>query len=251
MNRRHEQSDGSKNKRRVLHGYRQEGKRYIPPFLQHMPIMTESRWMDDRVPELIWIALLIHVFGIQEGTAIALCVAKAAASCDRIGKKAFAAASDYVELGDEQERCIRSAVGQEEMLDKASQGLAALIHNYPDFPLAFLSNPGRRIDDSPGSMLTDLTESVANISDRQSESGIYAQAAVVYIFFVNGQLQVAPHVGLANLPAIEEYPNTEESLRVAASVRSAVVGLLTRDVPSDWPCSFWNQGRSLGPCEVE
>ena len=250
MRRRSEDNDVSKNKRRVLQGYRQEGKRFIPPFLQHMP-MTESSWMDDRVPELIWIALLIHVFGLKEGTAIALSVAKAAAKCDRTGKKAFAATSDYVELSDEQRHCVRSLMSEEKMLDKAGQGLAALIHNYPDCPLAFLSNPGCRKDDSPSSTLEDLREAVANISDRQNQPGIYAQAAVVYIFFVNGRLQVAPHVGLANLPAIEEHPNTEESLRVAASVRSAVTGLLTRDILSDWPRSFWNQGRSLGPCEVE
>ena len=67
-------SGDSGNKRRVLRDYRQEGKRFIPPFLQHMPIMTESRWMDDRVPELIWIALLNHIFGPKVGTAIALSV---------------------------------------------------------------------------------------------------------------------------------------------------------------------------------
>ncbi len=250
MNRKHEGSDRPKNKRRVLQGYRQEGKRFIPPFLQHMSNMTESRWLDNRVPELIWIALLIHVFGVKEGTAIALCVAKAAANCDRTNKRAFAAASDFVDLNDEQKYCIRSVVGKEKMLDKADQGLAALVHNYPDFSLAFLSNSGCRVDDPLSSTLKDLAESMANIGNRQSQAGIYAQAAVVYIFFVNGHLKVAPHVGLANLPAIEDYPNTDESLRVAASVRSIAIGLLARDTPSDWPRSFWNQGRSLSPCEV-
>ena len=250
MNRSREDNDRSSNKRRVLQGYRQEGKRFIPPFLQHMP-MTESSWMNDRVPELIWIALLIHVFGLKEGTAIALSVAKTAAKSDRTAEKAFAAASDYVELSDKHRRCIRSALSEDGMLHKASQGLATLIHNYTDFPLAFLSNPANGQDDSSGSTLADLRETIANVSDRQSQAGIYAQAAVVYIFFVNSRLQVASHVGLANLPAIEEYPNTDESLRVAASVSSGVTGLLTRDVPSDWRHSFWNRGRSLGPCEVE
>ena len=250
MGRASSNSGASGNRRRVLRDYRQEGKRYIPPFLQHMPIMTESRWMDDRVPELIWIALLIHVFGLKEGTAIALSVAKAATKCDPTAKQAFAAASDYGALSNEQTHCVQSTLNKGGMLDKACQGLAALIHNYPDCPMAFLSNPGRSKDDSPGSTLEDLREAIDNISDRQSQPGIYAQAAVVYIFFVNGRLQVAPHVGLANLPAVEEYPNTEESLRVAASVRSAVTGLLTGDTSSDWRRSFWNQGRSLGPCEV-
>ena len=246
MNRRREENDRSRNKRSVLQGYRQEGKRFIPPFLQLTP-MTENSWLDDRVPELIWIALLIHVFGLKEGTAIALSVAKAAAKCDQTAKKAFAAASDFVELSDEQRRCIRSALSQEGMLHKASQGLATLIHNYADFPLAFLSNPD---SDSSGSTLSDLRETIANVSDRQSQAGIYAQATVVYIFFVNDKLKVRSDSGLANFPAIEEYPTTDESLRVAAAVRSAVTFLLSHDIPPDWRNSFWNQGRSFGSCEV-
>jgi hypothetical protein len=207
--------------------------------------------MDDRVPELIWVAVLIHVFGLKEGTAIAASVAKAAAKCDRTAKKAFAAASDYVELSDEHRHCVRLALSEEGILDKASQGLATLIYNYTDFPLAFLSNPGSGKDDSLGSTLDDLRETISNISDRQSQASIYAQAAVVYIFFVNDRLKVAPHVGLANLPAIDEYPMTDESRRVAASVRSAVTFLLSHDIPANWRSSFWNQGRLLGDCEVE
>ena len=72
----------SKNRRRVLRDYRQEGKRFIPPFLQHMRL-KESRWTDDRVPELVWIALLIETFGLEEGVAVAASVAKAAAKCDQ------------------------------------------------------------------------------------------------------------------------------------------------------------------------
>ena len=246
MNQRREENDRSRNKRRVLQGYRQEGKRFIPPFLQLTP-MTENSWLDDRVPELIWIALLIHVFGLKEGTSIALSVAKAAAECDQTAKKAFAAASDYVELSDEHRRCIRSALNQEGTLHKASQGLATLIQNYTDFPLAFLSNPN---SDSSGSTLSDLRETIANVSDRQSQAGIYSQATVVYIFFVNDKLKVSPDSALANFPAIEEYPTTDESLRVAAAVKSAVTFLLAHDIQPNWRNSFWNQGRSLGSCEV-
>ncbi len=209
--------------------------------------MTESSWLDDRVPELIWIALLIHMFGLKEGTAIALSIAKAAAKCDKTAKKAYAAASDYMELSDECKRCIRLALGEEGMLQKASQGLATLTHNYTDFPLAFLSSTD---SDSSGSTLGDLEETITNVIDRQSRAGIYAQAAAVYIFFVNDKLRVPSNSALANFPAIEEYPTTDESRRVAAAVGSEVVGLLSHDILPKWRNSFWNQGRSFGSCEV-
>ena len=250
MSRTSEDGNESENRRRVLRGYRQVGKRFIPPMLQHMSL-TESSWMDDRVPELVWIGLLIRVFGVKEGTAVAASVAKAAAKCDQTAKRAFASVSDYVELSDEHKRCVRSVLNDEGMLAKARQGLAALIYNYPDFPLGFLVETAKASEDVSGSALDDLKGAIDDIRDREGHAGIFVQATVVYIFFINDRLKVAPHMGLANLPAIEEYPMTDESKRVAASVRSAVTGLLTWDIPSDWRKSFWNQGRSLGPCEVD
>ena len=249
MSPRSEGNNEPESKRRVLRGYRQEGKRFIPPFLQHM-ILTESIWMDDRVPELVWVALLLQVFGVNEGTAVAESVAKAAARCDQTTKRAYAATSAYTRLSDEQKQCVRSALSAEGTLEKARLGLAALIHNYTEFPLAFLTDPGRASEDSSGSTLDDLRAAIRNISDRQSHAGIFAQAAVVQIFSTNNVLTVRPGLSLANLPAIQSYPTTDESQRVAASVRSVVTGLLTWDISPDWRTSFWNQGRSLGPCEV-
>lgn len=206
--------------------------------------------MDDRVPELIWIALLMQVFGAQEGTAVAVSIAKAAAKCDQSTKRAFAATSDYAELSDEQKRCVQSALNTEGTLGRARQGLAALINQYTGFPLAFLGVPDGSNEDSSGSTLYDLREAIQNISSRQGDAGIFAQATVVYIFFINGMLKVPPGSGLANFTAIEEYPRTEESRRVASSIRSAVTGLLTWEVHPDWRNAFWNHGRSLGSCEV-
>ena len=45
--------------------------------------------MDDRVPELVWVALLNQVFGFREGAALAASIAKAAAQCDQTTEKAF------------------------------------------------------------------------------------------------------------------------------------------------------------------
>ena len=250
MSPRNEGCNEPKNERRVLRGYRQVGKRFIPPFLQHMS-PRETRWMDDRVPELVWVALLNQVFGFREGAALAVSIAKAAAQCDQTTEKAFAAASDYAALSEGQKQCIRSALSDEGKLEQASRGLEALIHHYPEFPLAFLADADKSSEYGAGSSLDDLKMTVGDISDREGRAAIFAQATTVYIFFINDRLKVAPHVGLANLPAIEEYPTSEESKRVAVSVRSAAASLLSQDIPTSWRNSFWNQGRTLGACEED
>ena len=249
MSRMNKGNDNSVNEQRVLRGYRRMGKRFIPPFLQHMSL-TESRWMDDRVPELIWIALLIQVFGLKRGTEIALKIAKSAAKCGQPTQKAFAAASDYTMFKTEHGGHLCLELMAAGVLEEARRGLAALIDHYPEFPLSFLGKPEKIAENAPVSTLDDLGETIVSINDREGYAGTFAQATVVCIYFANDQLKVFPNTGLSNFPAIEEYPMTEESLKVAASVRSAVTGLLAKGVSPDWRNSFWNQGRSLGPCEV-
>lgn len=48
---------GARN-RTPLHGHTQQGKTLLPPFLAKMPGMSPSSWMNDRLPEMIWAALL-------------------------------------------------------------------------------------------------------------------------------------------------------------------------------------------------
>ena len=250
MSRRAEDGHQPKAKRRVLEGYQQEGKRFVPPFLQHMGLL-ETRWMDDRVPELIWIALLIQVFGVQEGTAVAASIAKAAARCDQTAARAYAAASDYRELSREQKRCVRTTLQAENMYAKACQGLAALTNHYAEFPLTFLAEQNRRTKDASVSTLNDLRDAISNISDRLGYAGTFTQATAVYICILNNKCPIPPTSSLANFTAIEEYPVTDESHRVASAIRGVITILLTVETSSSWREAFWNQGRALGTCEVD
>ena len=207
--------------------------------------------MDDRVPEVVWIALLMHVFGAKEGTEVATAIAKITARCAPDQEKAFAAASDYSKLSERQKRCVRATLNSQLMLEKAQLGLAALTGNYPTFPLNFLGGAEVGIKNRLLSTLSDLSAVVSAISDRHGYRGTLAQATTVYIYFVNNKLNVAPGMSLANFRAMEAYPNTEESRTVAGSVRAAVTGLLAREKPPNWRADFWNRGREISSCEVK
>jgi len=79
------------------------------------------------------------------------------------------------------------------------------------------------------------------------------QATAVWIAFDSDKLKVASHLALADFPKIEEYPKTERSLQVAASIR-AVLNPMFSDTKwmasdTDWPIAFWNRGLEVEPCE--
>ena len=165
------------------------------------------------------------------------------------GEGAFGAVSDYASLTEDEQALIREALRSEGVLPKARLAFAVLIDHYPDCPFAFLVDlPGTAVS---GSTLTDLKQTISEITDRTSPAATYALTTFVYILLINGKLKVPPGAGFENLDAIRDYPETEESQKIAAMVRSVAITFLNKDKPSSWRESFWIRGRALEPCEVK
>ncbi len=80
------------------------------------------------------------------------------------------------------------------------------------------------------------------------------QATVVWLAFDAGLLKVHEGLALAQFPKIEEYPNTEISKKVGASIRGTLNMLFGKDHllsnAGKWSRYFWNRGLALAPCEV-
>jgi hypothetical protein len=84
-------------RRRVLEGHYQHGKRFVPPLLEYMHLI-ETPWLNDLLPELLWIALVNSRFGIKRGSELCVELAKAATSYAGSGQGAFAFMSEYGQL---------------------------------------------------------------------------------------------------------------------------------------------------------
>jgi len=80
-----------------------------------------------------------------------------------------------------------------------------------------------------------------------------AQATAVWLAFDCGRLKFSTGLALAEFPKIQDYPDTELSQRIAASIRSSLnqfFGELDMMASgSAWPVAFWNRGLELEPCE--
>ena len=71
------------------------------------------------------------------------------------------------------------------------------------------------------------------------------QANAIYVAFVTDKLKVQRGTALANFPAVEKYPETDESRLVASSIRATINGFfgemfLGKSTP--WARYFWNRG---------
>ncbi len=239
----------SRPQRRALADHRQDGKRFIPPLLQHLQL-AEVSWTRDLLPEVLWLAVLTESYGLARGAALALSVSIAAAGAEGGQSDLLPCfTSFYASLEDESRVRIVESLGSTSDLDDIRVSLRNLLGLYPECPLGFLLGTEVPQLEDPAQATAQIKGLIAQLLDRESQAATFAQANAIYVAFVVGGLVVAEGLALANFPAIAEYPNTEESERVASSTRAALNTFAAKPPGGAWTRHFWNRGLELEGCE--
>ena len=235
-------------RRRVLQDHRQRGKRFIPPFLDYGNL-DEVGWLEDLLPELVWIGLMNATFGVKRGEELCVELARAALACAEDTKHAYAFVSEYGILGPTEQECVVDRLADSGVLDHLNRGLAVLATYYPECPLAFLwSNIQRDVQEE--AILSTFKKLIVDLADRRDRPATFVQATAVSIYILNGKLKVFRDSGLADFTSIESYPETETSIKAASLIRAFINGLPGSPVLSaDWRNYLWNRGRELEPCK--
>jgi len=237
--------------RGVLSGHKKVGKTFVPPMRQ-LGDFQFVNWQSRIVPELVWMAELINRFDLIRAAELALGLARSAkqvlASQHGVW---FGAASAYCRLTTAMTYVMLGRLNEIGLLEELKHGLRTLAAFYPAFPLRLLYGDEKLAP--PGDTeLQKFKGRLAQLQDRTERVATFTQANGVYIAFDLGMLKVSPNISLANFPAIEAYPASEESKRIAAAVRSTVtsfVGHHHQRHATTWPVSFWNRGLELEGCE--
>jgi hypothetical protein len=233
----------------TLADHKKIGKKFVPPFIATLGPLLEVRWVNDLVPELIWIALLHEKHGLQAGADLARQLALAAVEArEKKPKKWFAAASAFADLKAAERGAILGTLHASNALSAIRDALRPLAALYNDCPLRFLFEGELPSDDA---MLPPFKGGLESMVDLWDSPATFVQATAVYIAFSTDVLEVMKGLALANFPAIEEFPNTEESKRVAGAIRSTVSmfeGQFKDAASSAWISHFWSRGLELEPC---
>jgi hypothetical protein len=85
--------------------------------------LTPTGWLDDLLPEMLWIALLNSRFGFKRGAELAVGLAKAAASCTSGAKGAFAFISEYGQLKPTEQDCVKMQLTNSGTLSQLNEAL--------------------------------------------------------------------------------------------------------------------------------
>ena len=236
---------------RVLGDHKRVKSKLITPFNDLLGPTRDVSWINTMMPELLWIALLHDAHGDRCAVEIVTRFTRAArAYASAFSNTVFAAAGKFSEFPEGALPTIMAGLDID-CANAMRTALAPLAAWYPAHPLnAIHALP---TPDPDRAMLEYLRRVVSRMYARSDRATMMPQATAIWLAFDSGRFKVSPDISLADFPKIEEYPMTELSQRIGASIRASLNQMFGEGqmMASDgrWPVAFWNHGLHLQACE--
>lgn len=244
--------DGPARRKQVLTDHEKRGKTLLPPLVAAMgDSFSPVSWLDDLVPELLWIQLLIDQLGLRTAVDLAGRMAEAVREQDPDAGAILVTVSDFSKLSDASWQALLSSLGDD--VDGLRRSLWPLVGMYPDCPL------GKAFDDSwrsanradPDAEIPYLKRVVRDVSAKTSDESTLLIATATYLWGLSGKLHFAGEMEPWDLNELTRDLSSPESKKIAASLRASVNvlgGRLSR-VDPEWLTYFWRQGLAISLCE--
>lgn len=233
----------------ILGDHKRKKSKLVTPFNDALGPMREVSWANTMIPELLWIALVQNAWGLRRGVEIITAFSRDLRASDPPHERViWAAAGKFEALPN---GVLGAIVEGRAYKDDLCAALAPLHAYYPAHPLRELVSAGSK---PPGARdLSILKRVIAELFDRDSTSATMVQATAIWLAFDADRLKVSPGLALAEFPRIEDYPSTEQSQRIASSIRAALNGMFGEvelmASGTNWPVTFWSRGLEIDPCE--
>jgi len=235
--------------KKILKGHKKVGKKFIPPAIQALENMVEVSYINQMLPELIWMGVLMEKHGYRKGIELAELLARKAFEVKTQEKVInFSICSKFEGLSEKSRRKILSDKEVISELNNFSEALSLIDVLYDHFPLSFLCQPPKNFDESE--LLGEFAHILAKYWDKFAQPASIMQANVIYIGVITGGMHFAE--GLApDLEAIFEAPQSEKALRAKSQARMGAMMHFMHyelEASNSWSRKFWNQGLNNSQC---
>lgn len=242
----------------VLNNHVRKRRKLIPPFLAAMgDTYSPFSWARDISPEAIWISLLVDRYGLKAGASLVVSLCKLA---EKIvpddATPSFCRFSAFLELTTDQKESIVAKLSYSEA-NKIKKALYPLHRVCPSHPLAFLY----KLDDQAlleKEVHPNINSHLNALYDRFSRESVLSAAVATYAAISQGRLLMPRELldkTIADLEAIDGYPDTEASKSAAGGFRAgapANFGQFGYEGPppthDEWLKTFWREIGMVGSC---
>jgi len=236
--------------KKVLPGYVQRKKKLISP-LNALDNIKSIGFVDDLLPELLWLGLINDHYGYIVGRDVLECMTTLEKSWTKLEKPLnFSLQSSYKELSDDQKSSILAAWAEKELLEKVQYAIAPLVLLYDDFALRFVGPPCSVVPEA--SLINRLERVVSSASDRYSTPGVMLYGALFMNNIMAGRMHISQEIDLPDFDAVIRDIDSAEGKRAASFLRaSAMAQMSFASPPGDWADRFWARSYELIPCSAK
>jgi hypothetical protein len=217
-----------------LSQHKQSGKLLNPPLLT-LPNMQPSSWIDDRLPELLWCALLVTQLDRELALEVFRRVAKRLEGKFQPNKRIDIGHTGLTELPGELATEIIELICSAPGAREALRPLLLL----DDLPL--LDQWRNGIGHNPAPSDWDVLRiAVGHVFGHQSQEATDCRWLRVLVMLVSGQLRLPDQESIRE---ILFYPDAGDQRKVRPSIRASEIGLANQPgAPArEWPSQFWQQ----------
>ncbi|MBP7861713.1 hypothetical protein KA183_08520 [bacterium] len=238
-----------KREHKVLEGYTKNGSKFS---LFPGNTITPVSYVESGIPELIWLALLQKEVGLKRAVEIVEKIASEFGSETDQEKPLLFLVTQLGNLNSEKQEKINQKLKSCDMLSDVEKSLSIFASIYEEFPLRWLTKPPSAEGDH--AWLQEFKSLLAELQDKTSVLAVQMIALGVFGCVTSGALKV-PDGMLGDLNEIINYPNTEESLSLAARLRALLIGVIGQysvsPASKDWASYFWKRGFELEPIDYQ
>lgn len=234
--------------KKILSDHKKVGKKFIPPMLQLQGGMKFVKWLDNVLPEILWIGMMQEKLGIKRSIEICCVIAKTMKNICQEQHSNFALISSYKKLNTTQYTALANELGENNLLSEISFSLKSLLMLYPSCPLNRVVSIEEN-NTSHGEALNEFKTILDRYFDRRVHSTNVMEATALCMCMLSGHVKYTNNVRPPDINALlTELPGSATYEKVASSVRATTLSLVS-NVDEEWPCYFWGRGLLIDECK--
>ncbi len=247
-----------KNKNKILSDHKQVGKKLLPPFLHSFPSwqtqFSETPYLYKVLPEIIWQGFLNDKYGIKNSVEITMYILETIRETTDLKKgRLFCFISNFETLNDKQIDKILSCFFMNSNYKKFVEAITPFINVFPQCPLnKILYNA---IPEYSESDLQHVKNIINKLLNKKSKEATLILANTIYCANQMDVLHITKDSCFLHMDEIVNYPNTEESKKIAGFLRASINPFVVNDTfilqNSHWAKYFWNQAYKLESFNID
>lgn len=238
---------------KILSDHKMVGKKLVPPLLQNHQF-NELPYINNILPEIIWQGFLIEKYGVKSSVELSLFLLTTIRDSANIESgKLFCFISNFETLNKTQVDKIVSQLSSNKNYNKILDALRPFLNVFPECPLnKILQN---NISDYSKQDLEYVKMVTTQLLDKNSKETTLVLANTIYCANQMGVLKVTKDSCFLRMDEVFNYPNTEESKKIASFLRATINPIVGNDTfvfqNSNWSKYFWNRAYKLEPFNID